>query len=260
MIEPVPFQPDRFHTAAAHYRTGRAPYPPALIARVAERIGLRPSHRVMDLGCGPGPLAVAFAPLVHDVIAIDPEPAMLAEARMAAAGLSNIRFVQGSSYDLGPSFDPVFLVTMGRSFHWMDRVDTLVRLDQLIEPGGAVALIHDARLDIPINGWRAAFDAVLARYEDPGTAWRGPDWVRHEAILLDSPFSRMETLGVIWRRDVPVDHLVDRALSLSSTSPARLGARATAMVAELRESFSRIAPSGTVTEVSEAKALIAWRP
>jgi hypothetical protein len=101
---------------------------------------------------------------------------------------------------------------------------------------------------------------VLARYEDRGSAWRGPGWVRHEAILLDSPFSRLETLGVIWRRDVPIEHLIDRALSLSSTSPARLGDRASVMVSDLRETFSRIAPAGSVTEVSEARALIAWRP
>ena len=64
---------------------------------------MAPQHRVLDLGCGPGPLARGFAPLVRDVIAVDPSPEMLAEARVLAGQATNIRFVAGSSYDLDPA-------------------------------------------------------------------------------------------------------------------------------------------------------------
>ena len=67
---------------------------------------------------------------------------MLAEARVLARQAANIRFVAGSSYDLDPALGHFHLVVMGRSFHWMDRVDTLERLDRLIEPAGAVALFY----------------------------------------------------------------------------------------------------------------------
>ncbi|HEY2132845.1 MAG TPA: class I SAM-dependent methyltransferase [Acetobacteraceae bacterium] len=262
MIAPIPFQPRRFRTAAEHYRVGRAPYPEAVIRRVAATLGLCPTHRLLDLGCGPGPLAVAFAPYVSEVVALDPEPAMLAAGRDAACGIRNIRFTQGSSYDFGPDLGRFFLVTMGRSFHWMDRVDTLRRLDAMIEPGGAIALFHDSQPDVPDNAWRQEYDAVLKRYttgDGRRRGWRATGWVRHEAVLLDSAFSRLELAGAISRRRVPVARLIDRALSMSSTSHARIGDQANAMVAELRAMFARIAPEGSVTEVLETTALLAWR-
>lgn len=96
----APFTPGRYGSAAAHYERGRVPYAAALIRRVAEVTGLGPQHRVLDLGCGPGPLARHFAPLVREVVAIDPSAEMLAEARALAGQAANIRFIAGSSYDL----------------------------------------------------------------------------------------------------------------------------------------------------------------
>lgn len=253
------FEARRFRTAAAHYLAGRVPYAPGLIRRVVELTGLRPTDRVLDLGCGPGPVAAAFAPYAAEVLGVDPEPEMLREAA-AHVTASNVRLVQGRSDELDPSFGRFRLVTMGRSFHWMDRADTLRRLDGLIEPGGAVALLHSSRLDLPQTHTVPAYNEVLRRYaeDDPSRAERqGPGWVRHEAILLESPFSRLERIGVVVRREVTADQLVDRALSLSSTSRARLGDRADAMVAELR---AALAAHGPLAEVVESVALLAWRP
>jgi SAM-dependent methyltransferase len=99
----APFDPERYRSAAAHYERGRVPYPPALIRRVAEGTGLGLQHRVLDLGCGPGPLARSLAPLAREVIAIDPPAEMLTEARALARQAANIHFIAGSSYDRGPA-------------------------------------------------------------------------------------------------------------------------------------------------------------
>jgi SAM-dependent methyltransferase len=254
---PPPFEPDRFRSAALHYDQGRVAYAPALIRRVAQATGLGAPHRVLDLGCGPGPLARAFAPLAGEVVAMDPSADMLEAARALAAATANIRFVAGSSYDLGPALGRFRLVCMGRSFHWMDRVDTLARLDRMIEPDGAVALFHDAAPEVPANGWRQAWRELRERYETgAGPHRRSDGWIRHEAVLLDSPFRRLEHFGVIERRAVDVDTVVRRTLSMSSTSPSRLGeARTAAMVAELRAAFADVRE-----EVVETLALVAWRP
>jgi SAM-dependent methyltransferase len=252
---PLPFEPDRFLSAAAHYELGRAPYAPALIRRVAEATGLGPRHRALDLGCGPGPLARAFGPFVREVVAIDPSAEMLAAARVLAAGAPNIRFLSGSSYDLGPALGEFHLVVMGRSFHWMDRVDTLKRLDSIVEPSGAVALFHDCAPDAPANAWRKVWREIRERYESDASPHRGdPNWVGHEAILLDSPFAHVERFGVIERRALDVETLVQRTLSMSSTSPSRLGDRTPAMVVELRSLLA-----GVSEEVVESSALVAWR-
>jgi SAM-dependent methyltransferase len=251
-----PLEPERFRSAALHYEQGRVPYAPALIRRIAQVTGLTPQHRVLDLGCGPAPLARGFAPLVREVVAMDPSAEMLAAARILAAGVANIRFLAGSSYDLGSALGPLRLVVMGRSFHWMDRVETLRRLDGMLDPAGAVALFHDSTPDIPANAWRKLWSEIRDRYEaEAEPRRRGPDWVRHEAVLLDSPFPHLETFGVIERRALDVETLVHRALSMSSTSPSHLGEKkAAALVAELRAALADVRE-----EVVETSALMAWR-
>lgn len=256
-VNPIapPFEPDRFRSAAAHYERGRVAYAPALIRRVAAVTGFGAEDRVLDLGCGPGPLARGFAPFAAEVVAVDPSAEMLAEARRLAAHLDNVRFVAGSSQDLGPAFGSFRLVVMGRSFHWMDRVETLRRLDGLVAPDGAVALFHDSAPQLPANAWRAAWDEIRGRYEDRnGPHRRDPNWIRHEAVLLESPFAHLESFGVIERRPLDIDMLIHRTLSMSSLSPSRLAERTPALVAELRAALGDVRE-----EVVETSALVVWR-
>ncbi len=251
----APFNPERYGSAAAHYERGRVPYAPALIRRVAEVTGLGSQHRVLDLGCGPGPLARSFAPLVREVVAIDPSPEMLGEARVLAGQAANIRFVSGSSYDLDPALGRFHLAVMGRSFHWMDRVDTLKRLDRLIEPAGAVVLFGDTAPAVPANAWRKVWNAIRDSYEpNTGPHDHDPNWLRNEAILLYSPFARLERFGAIERRAIDVETLVQRALSMGSTSPAHLGENMPTLVAEIRAALADVRE-----EVVETVALVASR-
>src|SRR4051812_38093594 len=98
MNAPIPFEKHRFRSAAEHYRKGRPPYAPALLDLVAQRVGVTHDHAVLDLGCGPGQLALGFARFAGAITAIDPEPEMLriAAADAADAGYK-IRFIEGSS-------------------------------------------------------------------------------------------------------------------------------------------------------------------
>jgi SAM-dependent methyltransferase len=266
MAMAVPFLPHRFRAAAPHYLAGRTPYPPRLIECVAMLTGLAcpdlaRTGRVLDLGCGPGQLALAFAPFAAEVLAVDPEPEMLHLAR-AAAGDAAIRFLQASSYDLGPAFGRFHLAVLGRSFHWMDRAETLRRLDAMIEPGGAVALFGDAHPEVPDNSWRAPWREVLDRYRagPSGRSRYGTDWVRHEAFLLDSAFCRLDYVAAIDRSRIPVVTLVERALSRSTHSPERLGDRVEALSEDMLRALDPFVVNGMITEVVESYAYIATRP
>jgi SAM-dependent methyltransferase len=264
MASIIAFEPRRFESAAPYYLEGRPPYAGQLIRRVAHILGFDHTQRLLDLGTGPGLLAVAFAPYVADVTAIDPEPEMLRLAGDYAqqAGV-RLRLLEGSSYALNEALGRFALVTIGRAFHWMDRKATLETLDRLIQPEGAVALFSTRHPDLPENRWLKDYDALRDIFGEANShrlVRRSPDWIAHEKILLDSPFSQLERLSVIERRSTPLEHFITRALSLSSSSPGRIGANADALTSALRAVLQKFAVDGAIEEVVESEALIAWRP
>jgi len=220
----------RFRTAAAHYAIGRPPYPPAFIAELARACRLTRADRLLDLGTGPGLLALAFAPHVGSVLAVDPEPEMLrlaTEAVRAAGAAVEVR--AGSSETLAPDWGRFRAVTMGRSFHWMDRAETLRRLDAVVEPDGAILLFNDEVSDMPENAALKAWKAVVERYSADDRVRmerKSPEWQNHEAMLRDSAFRDVEELTHVNRGTTTVELLLHRALSMSATSESRLGPRA----------------------------------
>jgi SAM-dependent methyltransferase len=250
------YDPHRFRTTVPFYSRYRQPYPRRLIDRVIERTGLEPGDAVLDLGCGPGTLAVLFAGTGMTVTGVDPETAMLEEARRNGPGLT---FLEGSSFDLPAGLGPFRLVTMGRSFHWMDREATLARLDGLIVPGGAVALFDDEHPRTVENAWRRTLDEIGRKYgrgEEAHIVERDSGRYRtHESHLLNSPFADLERVAVIVRRRLSVDDIVGLAFSLSTSSPAKLGERIGAFEMDLRAAL----PEPSYTEIAEMSALIARR-
>jgi len=262
MSERTLYYPERFTIASRYYTTGRPTYPRLLSRRVADLVGLSGGN-VLDLGTGPGFLAIDFAPLAKAVTAVDPSPEMLAAAvRNAEQAGVRIQFVKGSSYELGPQLGRFKLVTIGRAFHWMDRAPTLEALDRLVDAGGAVALFAESYPDVPANAWRQEFQAIIDSYstEDPARPQirAAP---QHEAVLLSSPFDHLERISVLEPRRTPVERFVDRALSFASTwHGGRPGSREEDLAVEIRDAIRRRADAdGTVLEVLEGQALIARR-
>jgi SAM-dependent methyltransferase len=256
----IPFDPHRFAVAAADYIVGRPRYAPRLFERIALLCTLEDKHRVLDLGCGPGQVAIALAPHVGHVIGIDPEPEMLALARAAAIGAHvEVEWIVGSSYDLGALADRLGrlrLVAMGRSFHWMDRAATLVELDGIVEPGGAVALLGDEYPDVPANAWRTEFRAITDHHSagDPAKAMR-VGWPSHEAILLDSPFRALEAIAITEPHRITIDTLLARTRSMSS-----LASYAAELADEVRTALAPfVAADGTLVEIVTTYALLARR-
>ena len=260
MTSELPFRGfPSFQSTVPHYLAGRPNYASSLIWIVKEHLRLAGEHRLLDLACGPGWLGVAFAPYVGTVVAVDPEPAMLAAARVIAAEANvQVDLIQGSSYDLGPQLGRFQVAAIGRAFHWMDRADTLRRLDALIDPGGAVILFNDVRPDVPDNAWYKTYSELVDSYASID-ARIPPDRLRHEAVLLESSFNQLVRIGVIERRVLPIERLVDRALSMSTSSPEKLGPLSDRLARELLAQMTQFASDGFVVEVVESQALIAQR-
>jgi SAM-dependent methyltransferase len=257
------YEPRRFRSTVPFYATYRVPYPEALIAFVAGRCGLAPASPVLDLGCGPGQLAVAFARLGCTVTAMDPEPDMLAAAaRHAAASGVTIDLLQGSSFELGTRHGPFQLVAMGRSFHWMDRDATLRVLDGIIDPSGAVVLFGDRHVAAPGADWPALLHDLSMELVPHRMAQRrqsDPAWEPHESVLLRSPFRHLTLHGMTLGRRLSADDVVGLALSKSVTSPEALGEQREAFEHRLRLGLDTLAADGQFNEIVEVRALVARR-
>jgi SAM-dependent methyltransferase len=259
----IPFEARRFQSTAEFYLRYRVPYPADLVARVAERASLRSSDQVLDLGCGPGQLGIAFARLGAQVTAMDPEPEMLVAAETGAheAGV-DLKLRQGSSYDLGPETGRLHLVVMGRSFHWMDRPATLAALDGLVEPGGAVVLFGDRHISTKPH-WRDTIERLGETFSPERNADRvkrkSKEWEPHESVLLHSPFRKLERIGIVFERVLDIEDIVGRAFSMSVTSRQALGDKADEFEAELRAELVQASPDGRFAEIVEASGLVAFR-
>jgi len=252
-----------FRGTVEAYRQYRLDYPQRLLTRLAALAGLKPGDAVLDLGCGPGNLAIPFARMGFAVTAMDPEPEMLAAAKDAAGDLP-IRFVLGGSADLRESDGPFRLVAIGRAFHWMDRAATLAMLERIVAQGGGVALLHDAHPPVEENQWFRIFNKVREKHSRAQFAHvkdrDSGGHRRYEPYLFASAFTELDGLSVTVRRSITLEAILGRAYSTSVCSQAALDAGAAAFEADLRAALREIAPDGNFTEIAEMVALLARRP
>ena len=140
----MPYDPTVYLGSAAHYRYGRPAYSPELEAVLTQETGLDGTGRLLDAGCGPGVLTIRLAHLFEQAVGLDPDASMLAEGCRAAGekGVMHIRWVQGLAEDLpAVAPGPYKLVTFGQSFHWTDEQHVAETVYDMLEPGGALALI-----------------------------------------------------------------------------------------------------------------------
>lgn len=261
----APFAPARFDDTVHQYVSARLRYAPALIDKIARRAGLDRSGRVLDLGCGPGFIANAIAPHAELVYGLDPSRKMLGAAETAATdqGLRNVAYLEGSSLDLSRVPGPIDLVTIGRAFHWMDRDETLRKLDDLVAPQGFIALLSDTVLGGPETAWWRKINEIAKSYAvmDDCAQYRYSDaWEPHEYSLLRSTFSEVEALTVFVRHTWSPDKVITHILSRSGTTTELLGAKAPLLETDIRAVLDETLQRQSLSTVNAHIAVMASRP
>lgn len=117
--------------------------------------------RILEVGCGGGQCAIAFAKQGATVEGMDLSDAQLAHARaLADVEGVHVTFVQGSAEDLS-AFDPgaYDLLFSAYAFQYVERMDLCLReCARLLRPGGRLAF----SLDHP---FRDCFSDLEADYE-----------------------------------------------------------------------------------------------
>jgi SAM-dependent methyltransferase len=239
----------RFASTVAYYENARPPYGPAFFAVAAERLGLDRSQRLLDVGAGPGILAIGFEPYCREVIGVDPEPAMVEAARAAAErDASPVAFVEGRFEDVAPKLGAFDVVTIGRAIHWLDPEPARTALDCAVAARGRILVCHASSVSDGRNPWLKAFNAVRDR-------WKA-DRPQHDrrAFFGGGPFVPSGTIRVEGTYAVRVERFADRLLSMSTSSPERLGDEVPAMKSDMRAALAPFATDGVIQDVVEAEA------
>lgn len=256
----MPYDPTIYLGSAAHYRYGRPGYSPDLEAVLARQTGLDGNGRLLDAGCGPGVLTVRLAHLFEQAVGLDPDADMLAEGRRAAAEkrITNIRWARGLAEDLPAAAPgPYRLVTFGQSFHWTDEHRVAETVYDMLEPGGALALIThtvDGRPrppgpglpPIPHDEIRALVVKYLGSTRRAGQGTVRERTHRFEDVLVRTRFGVPRQFFIPGIPDLLRDSesVLSGYLSMTTSAPHLFGDRLDDFAGEVRELLANRSPEG----------------
>jgi SAM-dependent methyltransferase len=181
----------QFGAAAGNYAVSPVHVGGPNLDAMLARAELKGTERVLDVGCGAGHTALAFAPLVAEVVALDMTQEMLDEAARLASqrGLTNLGFQLGFAEAL-PFPDASFDVVTSRycAHHYADAARATREAARVLRPGGRYLLVDAISLE---DGVQDTYLNALEVLRDPSHVrdWSGSQWLAIFAgAQLDAKF------------------------------------------------------------------------
>jgi SAM-dependent methyltransferase len=169
-----------FGANAAAYTTSPGHADVELLARLVARFEPRSTDRMLDIGTGAGHTALAFAPHVARVVALDLTPEMLAEVRRnaAAGGITNVNVQHGAAEAL-PFANGCFDIVACRltTHHFAALREAIREMARVLVHGGRLLIVdttvpENDELDHQIN--------MIELLRDPSHVrnYRPSEWCR----------------------------------------------------------------------------------
>jgi SAM-dependent methyltransferase len=214
---------------------------------------------LVDLGTGPGLLALGFAPHVGRVHGVDPEPAMLEVARQAAARAGHdLTLIESAAERLPREVGPFEVVTIGRALHWMDRDLIGPLLERLVAPGGVILVCGARSATDGRNDWLETYNEARRNWSEV------PDRTNYRQdlanVLVGTRFRVGETIAVETSHELSARDLAYRMLTFSGSSPAILGDKVDAMLQDVERRLLPFGRDGLLREIVIAEADVVAAP
>ncbi len=135
---------------------------------------LRITDRVLDVGCGAGDFTATVAALVPDgeVVGLDPQPSMLAQARPRAAANQSFHLLAAQDMGgaaLGGPFDVVMSRAVLHWIPWADYPGVLASARQLLVPRGVLRVECGGAGNV--REVVAYLDSLAAEFTDVRCPW-----------------------------------------------------------------------------------------
>lgn len=175
----------QFGAHAGEYTTSAIHAQGPSLARLLELTQPRRDWLVLDVSTGAGHTALAFAPHVARVIAVDMTPQMLDAARKLASerGSTNIEFRPADARALPFDHNTFDLVTNRIALHhYTDARKAIEEMARVCKPGGLVALVDNV---VPPDKQIAGYINHFEKMRDPSHNWAYP-LVRLEAYFANT--------------------------------------------------------------------------
>jgi SAM-dependent methyltransferase len=97
---------------------------------------------VLELGAGTGKLTAQLVDLGHDVVATDPDQAMLDRL---SRNLPEVRTLEAHAEELPVGDRAYDAVVAAQAFHWFDLDRALPEIARVLKPGGRIGLVWNQR-------------------------------------------------------------------------------------------------------------------
>lgn len=264
-----------FGGSARYYRAGRFPYSAELATAFQEELDLDGTGRLLDVGSGTGEIPLLLAPLYDEVVGLDADEDMIAEAREEALrrGHRNTTWVNARAEELPLDLGTFRTATFAQSFHWMDRQRVAATVFEMLEPNGAWVHVDtkthrgaasDEQLSHP-QPPRREIEELVERYLGPvkragqGTLPSGTPSGEGE-IMVAAGFAGPRRRVLDGRRvfERSEDEIVASIFSVTSSAPHLFGSRLAEFEQGMRQVLRRVSPGGRFCEVSQTIQLIIW--
>jgi SAM-dependent methyltransferase len=163
---------------------------------------------VVELGAGTGKLTRAIAALGVRVVAVEPDPRMLAV--LQRLGLDGI---EGSAEAVPLGAGEADVVLAGSALHWFDLDAALPEFHRVLRPGGRIAFGWNHRDER--HPTIAAMSEVIyaSRPSRQTSGWRRRDWPA--AVVTGGLFGDVEHTVIEHVHELPPEALEDHLLSYS---------------------------------------------
>jgi SAM-dependent methyltransferase len=166
---------------------------------------------VVELGAGTGKLTRAVSSLGVQVVAVEPDPRMLAVLR--GLGLAG---VEGSAEAIPFDVGAADAVVAGSSLHWFELERALPEIHRVLRSDGRFAFGWNHRDDRNPTVARLGEMVYAAQARRPGPRWRSRDWAAE--LTGSGLFRDVERARFAHVHDLPREALADHLLSYSGVA------------------------------------------